>query len=57
MLQGQCTPHGAGIRLSGDYYDFQHLYETIHGLTGDDCVHEEFILALAYDIRKAKSGK
>lgn len=56
MLQGQCTPHGAGIRLSGDYYDFQHLYNTIYALTGDDSAHHEFILGFAYEIRKTKSG-
>ena len=56
MLRGECTPYGAGISLSGDYYDFQRLYETIHYLVGEDSDLQEFVLALAYDVRKAKSG-
>ena len=56
MLLVECTPYGAGISLSGDYYDFQRLYETIHYLVGEDSDLQEFVLALAYDVRKAKSG-
>lgn len=57
MLRGECTPHGAGIRLSGDFYDFHRLHETIHYLVGEDYDMQEFVLGLAYEVRKAKSGQ
>ncbi|MCE1176870.1 MAG: hypothetical protein LWW76_07115 [Burkholderiales bacterium] len=57
MLRGECTAHGAGIRLSGDYYDFHRLHETIHYLVGEDSDMQEFVLGLAYEVRKAKSGQ
>ena len=54
MLRGECTPQGAGIRLSGDFYDFHRLHETIHYLVGEDYDMQEFVLGLAYEVRKAK---
>lgn len=46
----------AGIRLEGDYLTLRSLNETIHQMTNDDRMpykHEENLLALAYDVRKA----
>lgn len=61
MLLSRPTNFGAGITLGGDYLDLTSLYETIHHLAADDGPlsgqHYEFVLGLAYDIRKSYEGK
>jgi hypothetical protein len=58
MLTGTPTKYGAGITLSGDFFDLMALRETITDLVYDNLnvYHEEFVLALAYDIRHAYQG-
>jgi len=56
----QPTKFGAGIALSGDFADLADLHETIHYLTSETgplSAHQaEFVLGLAYDVRKAYEG-
>lgn len=60
MLTSQPTKFGAGIALSGDFADLADLHETIHHLASEAGPlpphHDEFVLGLAYDVRKAYEG-
>lgn len=58
MLIGTPTKFGAGITLSGDFFDLAGLRETINDLVHDNtfACHQEFTQALAYDIRHACQG-
>ena len=61
MLISRPTKFGAGITLGGDNFDFTSLHETIHYLAADNgpfsAQHYEFVLGLAYDVRKSYEGK
>jgi len=60
MLTSSPTKHGAGITLYGDFLDLDTLYNTIHKIAEEGFAEEHtrnFILGLAYDIRKAKEKK
>lgn len=60
MLTSAPTKHGAGIILYGDYFDLEALHQTIHKIASESFMEEraqEFLFALAYDIRKAKDRK
>ena len=60
MLTSAPTKFGAGITLYGDFLDLDSLHNTIHKIASEECLEAEvqnFILALAYDIRKAKERK
>lgn len=60
MLKSEPTPHGAGIVLWGDAFDFSSLYETVHKLAQRDLLGEnvmEYVLGLAYDFRKAAQSE
>lgn len=57
MIIFENTPNRAGIILWGDYLDLDSLYEAIHRLFDETFGNEGVqnnILALAYDVRKAK---
>lgn len=59
MLIGLPTRYAAGITLCGDQLDLRHLYETISHLAESDALPEpqqDFLLALAYDVRHAFQG-
>jgi hypothetical protein len=61
MLISRPTKFGAGITLGGDYLDLTSLHETIHKLAAEDgplaTHHYEFVLGLAYDVRKSYEGQ
>lgn len=58
MLTGAPTKYGAGITLSGDFFDLAALRDTIGDLMygNPHAYHQEFVQALAYDIRHAYQG-
>ena len=57
MLKAKATTNAAGIILGGDYFDLVACHELIHRFAADGGpIHwqqKEFVLGLAYDIRKA----
>ena len=56
MLFSKPTKYGAGIILYGDYWDLKNLHSTFHDAVGDESFDDQssdFVLALAYDVRKA----
>ncbi len=60
MLIGRATKFCAGIEVFGDSADLRSLYKTISDLIDGGRLHEdhqEFILSLSYEIRKAYDGK
>jgi hypothetical protein len=59
MLTSSPTKYGSGITLYGDTHDLRGLHETIHQIANERHVEERFrnfILGLAYDVRKAYEG-
>ena len=57
MLTSAPTKFGAGITLYGDFLDLDTLHQTIHKIACDGLAEEHianFMLGLAYDVRKAK---
>jgi hypothetical protein len=57
MLTSAPTKYGTGITLFGDFLDLDTVHKTIYKIANDGCAEEhvgDFILALAYDVRKAK---
>jgi len=57
MLTSAPTKRGAGITLYGDSFDLDSLHKTIHKIAQEGFMEEStrnFLLGLAYDIRKAK---
>jgi hypothetical protein len=60
MLTSAPTKYGAGITVYGDFLDLDTLHHIIHKIAHEGFVDERagnFILGLAYDIRKAKEKK
>lgn len=61
MLVSRPTKYGAGITLGGDYLDLTGLHETVHAIASETgplaAHHYEFVLGLAYDLRKSYEGK
>lgn len=60
MLTSAPTKHGAGITLYGDTFDLDALHHTIHKIAEEGFMEErarDFVLGLAYDVRKAKERK
>lgn len=60
MLQYKLTKYHAGVALWGDYESLHALHEFIHRVVDESCYIENkegFVLALAYDIRKAYDGQ
>lgn len=59
MLKYELTPHHAGVILWGDYHALERLHKLIHHVANDGPFindEGEFILDLAYDVRKAFQG-
>ncbi len=62
MIMVRDTPNHAGVVISGDYMDFDALYEAIHTAVGDEDEYPAYeaarlrILGLAYDLRHAIMG-
>jgi hypothetical protein len=57
MLIGEATKYGTGIRIIGDDFDLENLYETLHSLAGEEgTIGSDFILSFAYEVRKAFDG-
>ena len=62
MLVSKPTKYAAGIKIYGDYLDFNSLYETVHylvegaPLSGGENGLGDFVLGLAYEIRHAQQG-
>jgi len=62
MLCAANTPNAAGLKLSGDFLDFQELYDALHELVGEEGDHPGLdgaqirVLGLCYDIRHALMG-
>jgi len=60
MLTSSPTKYGAGITLYGDFLDLGTVRETIVKIVDERWMEEnvrQFVLALAYDLRKAKEKK
>lgn len=60
MLRFELTPNNAGIVLWGDTASLNELYELVHYIVGESPLiknKDGFMLALAYDIRKAREGQ
>lgn len=60
MLRMEPTPRGAGVTLSGDFWDLAALHETIHALSGEGAPFtphvQETVLAFAYEVRHCYQG-
>ncbi|GEL77053.1 DUF6904 family protein [Tenuibacillus multivorans] len=62
MISTQNTPNLTGVTISGDYLDFQQLYDSLHDILpmeGEDTMHEEArmrVLSFCYDLRHALMG-
>lgn len=60
MLRFELTPNNGGIVLWGDTASLNELYELVHYIVDESPLiknKEGFMLALAYDIRKAREGQ
>ncbi|WP_249869092.1 DUF6904 family protein [Oceanobacillus saliphilus] len=59
MIQITPTPHYAGVTITGDFYNFDQLYEALHKIVGDEEKHPDYynarlrVLGLFYDLRHA----
>jgi len=62
MIQVKNTPNYTGVTISGDCYDFETLYDSLHAITGDEWEWENYegarirVLGVCYDIRHALMG-
>ena len=62
MLFAQSTPNHAGVALFGDIKDFEHLYQALHNVVGEEGEFVDLhsarirILAICYDLRHALMG-
>ncbi|NMD71562.1 hypothetical protein HHO41_14765 [Bacillus sp. DNRA2] len=62
MIQVKNTQHYTGVTVSGDLYDFEALYDSLHVIVGDEWEWEEYegarlrVLGVCYDIRHALMG-
>ncbi|UOY91146.1 hypothetical protein MUG87_11295 [Ectobacillus sp. JY-23] len=62
MLQINTTPNYAGVTISGDFLDFDALYEALHEVTGEENDFPHYysakirVFALCYDLRHALMG-
>jgi hypothetical protein len=60
MFRFELTPNNGGIVLWGDTASLNELYECIHYIVDESPLiknKDGFMLALAYDIRKAREGQ
>ncbi|WP_413375774.1 DUF6904 family protein [Alkalihalobacillus sp. 1P02AB] len=62
MIQVKSTPNYTGVTISGDFYDLEALYDSLHEIVGDDWEWENYegarlrVLGVCYDIRHALLG-
>lgn len=62
MIQVKNTPNYVGVTISGDYYDFEALYDALHAIVGDEWEWKGYegarlrVLGVCYDIRHALMG-
>lgn len=62
MLQVSNTPNYAGIKVTGDFHDFDQLYDALHKIVGDEDENPAYfnarlhVLSLCYDLRHANMG-
>lgn len=62
MIQVKNTPNNTGVTISGDFIDFEALYDSLHEIVGDEGEWEEYegarlrVLGVCYDIRHALMG-
>lgn len=62
MLQAKSTSNHTGVTLTGDYLDFERLYEALHNIVGEEGEYPRHYLArlrvlgVCYDIRHAMMG-
>ena len=62
MIRVKSTPNYAGVTISGDFYDFEALYDSLHTIVGDEWEWEAYegsrlrVLGVCYDIRHALMG-
>lgn len=62
MLQIKPTPNYAGVTITGDFEDFDQLYESLHMIVGTEDEHSNYfdtrirVLGLCYDLRHANMG-
>ncbi len=62
MIQVKNTHYNTGVTVSGDFYDFEALYDSLHAIVGDESEWEDYegarlrVLGVCYDIRHALMG-
>lgn len=62
MIKITPTPNYAGVEMTGDYYDFDQLYEALHKIVGEEDEYQDYynarmrVLGLCYDLRHTNMG-
>ncbi|MGO4886148.1 DUF6904 family protein [Anaerobacillus sp. MEB173] len=62
MIQVKNTPNLAGVTISGDFYDLEILYDSLHTIVGEEWEWKGYesarlrVLGVCYDIRHALMG-
>ncbi|KAB8139470.1 hypothetical protein F9U64_00095 [Gracilibacillus oryzae] len=62
MIHANSTTNHAGIKITGDFYDFEKLYESLHTIVGEEGEYYRFdgarlrVLGFCYDLRHAIMG-
>lgn len=62
MIHVRNTPNYAGVKISGDIFDFEELYESLHLIAGEEGEYTGFgdvrirVLGFCYDLRHAMMG-
>jgi hypothetical protein len=63
MIRVKSTKNYAGVTISGDFHDFEALYDSLHTIVGDEWEWAAFegarlrVLGVCYDIRHALMGE
>lgn len=63
MIRIEHTPHYAGAIISGDFYDFEELYDALHHIAQDEEELEGYggprlrVLGFCFEMRQALMGK
>lgn len=62
MISMQNTPNLTGVTTTGDFQDFEELYEALHMIVGEEMEYTHYeavrirVLGVCYDIRHALMG-
>ncbi|WP_407081839.1 DUF6904 family protein, partial [Psychrobacillus antarcticus] len=62
MISMQNTPNRLGVTTTGDFQDFEELYEALHTIVGEEMEYIHYdavrirVLGVCYDIRHALMG-